>query len=371
VSAAPPAGPREILPAVIEALIVPAAIVDRDRRLVVENHRYREVFGDSRPDLAGTACTAERHADADQGGGHPRCRVCQVFETRAPLRQHVQLPDANGAMRRYDATFSPIPDARGEVEMVLELWRDITERSQLEVQLSHSERLASLGLLSAGVAHEINNPLASMLAGVETLQRWLARGPFQAADVAEAGEIVQMMEQQIERCREVTEKLKRLGRSYDLAPAWVDVNHAVRDTLALLGYELRRSEIESVVDLAADLPEIWAREAAVRGVCMNLMLNAVQAMSAGGRLTVTTRGDREKITLAISDTGPGIPPEHLNRIWDPFFTTKSVGQGTGLGLSITHRIVSHHGGQITVDSAPGKGARFEIELPIHGPGGEG
>ena len=148
------------------------------------------------------------------------------------------------------------------------------------------------------------------------------------------------------------------------------MNDALRDTLALLGYELRRYGIESEVALAPDLPQIWAREAGIRGVCMNLMLNAVQAMSTGGTLGVRSRREPESIVIDIEDTGPGIPPEHLNRIWDPFFTTKPVGQGTGLGLSITHRIVTRHGGNITVDSEPGRGARFHIELPVHGPGGE-
>jgi signal transduction histidine kinase len=179
-----------------------------------------------------------------------------------------------------------------------------------------------------------------------------------------------MLEKQIERCRDVTEKLKRLGRSYDLTPGWVDVNGALRDTLALLGYELRRYGIEAEVDLAPEVPQIWAREAGIRGVCMNLMLNAVQAMSTGGTLVVRSRREQESIVIDIEDTGPGIPPEHLNRIWDPFFTTKPVGQGTGLGLSITHRIVTRHGGHITVDSETGRGARFHIELPVHGPGGE-
>lgn len=103
---------------------------------------------------------------------------------------------------------------------------------------------------------------------------------------------------------------------------------------------------------------------------MNLMLNGVQAMSGGGRLTVTTRRDHEHVTLAVEDSGPGIAPEHFERIWDPFFTTKPMGQSTGLGLSITHRIVSRHGGRITVQSALGQGARFEVELPLHGTGGD-
>jgi signal transduction histidine kinase len=162
-----------------------------------------------------------------------------------------------------------------------------------------------------------------------------------------------------------------LGRSPSAKPDWVDLNRAARDTLGLLQYELRERRIEVVEDLEAGLPPIWAREGSVRGICMNLMINAVQAMGAGGRLTVSTRlesGDR--VSLTVKDTGPGIAAEHRDRIWDPFFTTKPTGQGTGLGLSITSRIVSGHGGRIDVESEPGRGATFRVELPIHGPAGE-
>jgi signal transduction histidine kinase len=162
-----------------------------------------------------------------------------------------------------------------------------------------------------------------------------------------------------------------LGRSYEAAPGWVDLNRAIADTLALLRFEVRKREIEVVEELDPALSQIWAREAAMRGVCMNLMINAVQAMAGGGRLTVSSRRlGEDEVVLAIQDTGPGIAAEHLDRIWDPFFTTKPVGQGTGLGLSITNRLVSRHGGRVAVESVLGQGARFIVTLPIHGPGGE-
>jgi signal transduction histidine kinase len=273
-------------------------------------------------------------------------------------------------MRRFEATFSPILDGSGAVAHVVEVWRDVTDRTELEVQLSHSERLASVGILAAGVAHEINNPLASMMAGIEGLGRWLKRGQFDEEGVREAVTTIELLEREIERGRQTTEKLMLLGRSYNTAPGWVDVNRAVRDTLLLLRYELRTREIETVEELESKMPQIWAREAGVRGICMNLMINAVQAMNGGGRLTVTTRHRSELVELSVGDTGPGIAPEHLERIWDPFFTTKPVGQGTGLGLSITSRIVTRHGGRIAVKSEPGRGARFDVELPVHGAGGE-
>jgi len=125
------------------------------------------------------------------------------------------------------------------------------------------------------------------------------------------------------------------------------------------------------MELAADLPPVWGREGSLRGVVMNLCMNAVQAMTGGGRLLVrTSRLGDDRVVLVVQDDGPGIATEHLNRIWDPFFTTKPVGQGTGLGLSITQRAVDRHGGRVAVESAPGKGARFTVTLPTQGSGGE-
>jgi two-component system, NtrC family, sensor kinase len=250
------------------------------------------------------------------------------------------------------------------------VWRDITDRSQLESQLSHSERLASLGMLAAGVAHEINNPLASILAGAESLGRWLQRVEgLDPAERHEAIEVIQLLERETQRSRETTDKLLLLAQPYRQAPVWVDLNRAVRDTLALLGYQMRRQNVEAVEELDPGLPLLWARESGIRGVFMNLCMNAVQAMPAGGTLTVRTRSAGNRIRCDIEDTGTGIDPEHLARIWDPFFTTKPVGQGTGLGLSITQRIVHRHGGTIRVQSGPGQGARFSLELPTAGPGG--
>lgn len=360
---------RDLLPSLFEALPDAIVIVDQDRRIVAANRRHVETFGSRRVDLIGTACNDVAHGPAVKGGP-PLCLVCETLEARSLHRRTIPLADAAGVMRRFEATFIPISGAGGTVAYVVEVWRDITERSALEVQLSHSERLASVGILAAGVAHEINNPLASMLAGLEGLGRWIKRGSFDEESVREAGETIALLQGEVDRGRETTEKLMLLGRSYNTAPGWVDLNRAVRDALLLLRYELRTQGIDTNEDLDADIPLIWAREAGVRGVCMNLMINALQAMHGGGRLSVKTRHGSEHVHLSVEDTGPGIAPEHIERIWDPFFTTKPVGQGTGLGLSITNRIVTSHGGRIDVESTPGRGARFDVELPVHGGGGE-
>jgi signal transduction histidine kinase len=160
-----------------------------------------------------------------------------------------------------------------------------------------------------------------------------------------------------------------LATPYRAVATWVDVNRAARDTLALLNHQMGLQQVKGVADLAHDLPAIFAREAGVRGVCMNLAMNALQAMPEGGTLTVRTRRLGERVQIEIRDTGTGIDPAHLDRIWDPFFTTKPVGQGTGLGLSISRQVIQRHHGTIAVESHLGRGARFVIELPIETPGG--
>jgi len=361
---------RDILPALINALADAVLIVDRDRIVVAANRRYLEAFGSESVDIASRKCTASIRCPLGESSSDESCPACVVFKQRVPQRFIRTVADASGAMRRWEASFTPVLDEVRSVTYVVEIWREITERTQLEVQLARGERLAATGILAAGVAHEINNPLASILAGVESLGRWIERRDFDSRGVQEAAETVDTLTREIERCRVTTDKLRLLGRPYEVTPTWVDLNAAVRDALSLLRFEMRRRGIEAVENLDHALPQIWAREAGMRGVCMNLMLNAVQAMDASGRLEVTTRCAGDQVVLEVQDSGPGISPQDLDQIWNPFFTTKGSGQGTGLGLPITNRIVDRHGGRISVESKPGHGARFVVELPVQGPGGE-
>jgi PAS domain S-box-containing protein len=363
---------RHILPQLIDALADAVLVVDTEHRVVAANRRYIEVFGLHRRDAVGVLChEALECPEADQVEGTRGCAACEVFRLKESRRLLRALPDDAGVVRRWEVTLNPVVGEDGEVTHVVEVWRDITARSQLESQLSHSERLASLGMLAAGVAHEINNPVASIVAGVESLQRWLNRTQgLSVEDAAEIREILDVLERETMRSRETTDKLLLLAQPVQFTPGWVDLNRAADDTLSLLRFQMRQQGIEVVQDLDPQLPAIWGRESGMRGVLMNLCMNAVQAMAGGGTLTVRTRRRGEGVVIEIADTGPGIHPAHLERIWDPFFTTKPVGKGTGLGLSITQRVLARHGGRIRVESTPGEGARFIIELPIAGPGGD-
>jgi PAS domain S-box-containing protein len=363
---------RQILPHIVDALSDAVVVIDRGQRVVAANRRYVEEFG-LHGDWAlhglcrDTLMCPERRAGEACG----ECVTSGVLEDARPARRVRSMPDARGVLRRWEANFNPVLDAHGQVTHVVQVWRDISERTRLESQLSHSERLASLGQLAAGVAHEVNNPLASVLAGVESLQRWLQRGDFGSASLQDAGEVLEVLEREARRCRETTDKLMLLAQPYATAPTWVDLNRAVRDTLSLLRFQMRKTGVTAAEALDPAVSPMWAREGGIRGICMNLMMNAVQAMPRGGTLTVATRAEGEWVTLRVEDDGEGIASEHLDRIWDPFFTTKPVGTGTGLGLSITQRIVSRHGGTIRVESRPGEGARFVVRLPVQGSGGSG
>ena len=353
-----------ILPELIDAMSDAVVVVDRSRRLVAANRRYVETFSVARPDLVGSECHEALNCREDARISGSPCGACDAITSRQPRRLLRSRPGADGRPRRWEVSFNPALGPDGEVT-------HISERSELERQLAHSERLASLGQLAAGVAHEINNPLASLLAGIESLERWLERREFDAAGTAEAGETLTLLEREARRCRETTDKLMLLAQPVQVAPTEVDMNAAARDTLSLLNYEMRKHGVRVVESLDPALPPVWARASGMRGVCMNLMLNAVQAMAGGGTLTVRTRREADGVTLEIEDTGHGIETGHLDRIWDPFFTTKPVGRGTGLGLSITQRVVTRHGGTIRVESRPGEGSCFIVWLPLAGPGGDG
>ncbi len=361
-----------ILPQLIDSLSDAVLVVDKEHCVVAANRRYAEAFGFKRTPITGhPCCGAVNCIEIAAGLGVDSCAACDAHSLKQPQRRLRIVPGPDGTPRRWEATFSPVLDDGGEVSHIVVVCRDVSERSQLESQLSHSERLASLGILAAGVAHEINNPLASILAGVECLQRWIAPDGSLAVAAAEAREVVEVLERETRRCRDITDKLLLLAQPFSVAPTWVDLNRAARDTISLLRFQMSKQGVTAVEDLDPSLPHIWAKESGARAICMNLMLNAVQAMPRGGTLTVHTRRSARGVQLEIDDTGFGISPAHLDRVWDPFFTTKPPGQGTGLGLSITQRLVTRHGGSIRAENRPEGGARFVVQLPLEGPGGVG
>ncbi|OLC14356.1 MAG: hypothetical protein AUH29_10355 [Candidatus Rokubacteria bacterium 13_1_40CM_69_27] len=234
----------------------------------------------------------------------------------------------------------------------------VTERTQ---RLLQSEKVATMGSLLAGVAHELNNPLA-VLMGQAHLLRELAKDSalVQRAEKIHAA---------AERCARIVRNFLALARQRPPERGDVRLNQVAREAVELLAYELRTSSVEVTLDLAEDLPTLWADSHQLHQVVVNLVGNAHQAMrhlASPRRIVFTTRLDptRHRVRLEVADTGPGIPAEIRSKIFEPFFTTKPPGEGTGLGLSLCRGIIEAHGGTIEVESEPGRGTTFVIELPV-------
>src|SRR5213594_4393447 len=232
----------------------------------------------------------------------------------------------------------------------------VAERTQ---RLLQSEKVATMGSLLAGVAHELNNPLA-VLTGHAHLLREGAKDESLAARA-------EKIRAAADRCARIVRNFLALARQQPPERRDVRLDQVVQEAVELLAYELRTSNVEVVPELAGDLPVVWADAHQLHQVVVNLLANAHQAMrhmDAGRRITIRTRLERERLLLEVIDTGPGIPAEIQSRIFEPFFTTKPQGEGTGLGLSLCRRTLEEHGGTITVESEVGHGATFRLELPV-------
>jgi signal transduction histidine kinase/CheY-like chemotaxis protein len=264
------------------------------------------------------------------------------------------------ARRVLERFFRPVLDFRGHPLGWLEVYSDVTGDRQIQSKLLQTEKMAALGHLVSGIAHELNNPLTAIMGYGQLL---LGHG-LMPAQHSEAKKIYQ----EAERARRIVKNLLYFGRENKPERTRVDINEIVERTLALRSYELKVENIMVECDLAADLPETMADPYQLQQVVLNLIVNAEQALLEGrgqGEVKIQTyRTAGNKISLEVSDDGPGIPREIASRIFDPFFTTKPSGVGTGLGLSIVYGIVQQHGGEVTFESQPGAGAKFVVELPI-------
>jgi two-component system cell cycle sensor histidine kinase/response regulator CckA len=276
--------------------------------------------------------------------------------------------DGNAVWVELTATADPMGDHAVRVEALV---RDVSERKKLDDetrdiyhQLLQAEKMAALGQTVSGVAHELNNPLATILSWAERLsQRQSLEEPVRRG--------LETILSESERAARIVRNLLTFARKRQTTRAMVDINHVARETLALRAYEQRVTNIDVIDALAAGLPHVFADGHQVQQVLLNLIINAEQAMlAANGRGTIVVRtwhaADQDTVILEVNDDGPGIPDDLQPKIFDPFFTTKEVGKGTGLGLTVAYAIVQEHGGRIRLESRPNKGASFYVELPVSG-----
>ncbi len=256
--------------------------------------------------------------------------------------------------------------------LLVDIDRAVAQKKKLDQQLIQSQKLASVGELSSGIAHEINNPLAIIGQEIEWVKHLLKED--EAGRDLNSTELVDSFREiarQVDRCKEITHKLLDFARKSEPLVQNTDLNKLVEDMAKLVDREAVLKQIQIVRAYQADLPFVQTDGPLVRQVVLNLLTNAVFAIGENGTITVETRkSDENTVEILVKDTGCGIPQEDLGKIFDPFFTTKPQGQGTGLGLSICHGIVTRLGGEIQVESEMQKGSVFKICLPIRSKKGE-
>ncbi len=254
---------------------------------------------------------------------------------------------------------SLIDQVASQIALLIERRESARERAELQEQLRHADRLATIGQLAAGAAHELNEPLGSILGFAQ-----LAKDSTGISDQT-AQDMDKIVNAAI-HAREIIKKLMIFARQMPTNKARFDLNQLIREGFYFLESRCAKEGIAIERQLDEDLPEITADPSQLHQVLVNLMVNAIQAMPRGGTLTLRTRRDGDNVLLSVEDTGTGMSEEVLMHMFVPFFTTKEVGQGTGLGLSVVHGIVTAHGGRVRVESEQGQGSRFEISLPISG-----
>lgn len=276
-------------------------------------------------------------------------------QVRSFPRLAVPTPSGRKTVR---CTLAPLrrPDA-DEVVLILD---DITAEEQCQQQLVQSEKLAALGQLSAGIAHELRNPLSALNTAAHCLTQTLQQDGGLSDD---AQRYLAVIRRNVERAQRIITSVLAFARPSQAEALLTDLNELVDAALDIIAKEAERRNIIVRAQLNP-LPLVRCRPDAIKQAVLNILLNAIQAMPNGGVLTVLSGHDGQRVRLTIADTGDGIPPEHLQRIFDPFFTTKPPGEGTGLGLSIARTAIEADGGQILVESEVGKGSTFTIVLPI-------
>ncbi|RMH36970.1 MAG: PAS domain S-box protein [Nitrospirae bacterium] len=269
----------------------------------------------------------------------------------------VEVASRQGETRSVLVSVSPLRDEQGQPTGVLGIARDITERKVLEQQVRNAERLASIGKLAAGVAHEINNPLGGILNCLYNIRKGML-------SPARAEEYMHYMEDGLRRVQKIVRQLLDFSQQHDPELTPTDLNALVERVLVLTDHALRAKQLTLVRECDPVGPTVLVDPHMIEQVLMNLILNAVHAMDPGGCLTIRTRFEDTHCEIHVADTGCGISPDIRPHIFDPFFTTKKTGEGTGLGLSVSLGIVERHGGEMMVESEIGKGTVFIVRLPI-------
>jgi two-component system NtrC family sensor kinase len=364
---------KEFSENIVESINVGILAADLEDRVESWNTQIEQLSGITREHAVGKRLSelfpAELSAQFDRVRGETGIHHLDKFVLKPAVNGNgngngIGKGDTQGRLlssRLKDATLNiaiaPLVSKDQEQIGRLIIFDDVTDRAELEQRLVQADKLSSIGLLAAGVAHEVNTPLAV----ISTYAQMLAK---QVADDSQKSMILDKIAKQTFRASEIVNSLLNFSRTSTTSYGDVNLNRVIQETLSLLEHQLQKSGIQVKVNLDAALPVVHGNTGKLQQVFLNLFLNARDAMTSGGTLEVRSWADGARATVEVADTGTGIAPEHVHRIYDPFFTTKAARKGTGLGLSVTYGIIQEHGGSIEVSNPRSGGATFHVELPL-------
>lgn len=301
-----------------------------------------------------------------------QCPVTQALESSTHVARNLQILNWHGEKRQIECTASIMRNADNTPARILLLQRDVTLEKQFQVKYFQAERMATIGILAEGVAHEINNPLTGIGGFAEALTlkldelREIAAMCNKSSLIEDFEEYLQTILRECQRCSDIVQNLLTFGHREINFFVVVNLNDVIRNSIKLLHPRLSRLPHDIMtLDLALDDAIVLGHPGELMQVVLNLVLNALHAIHNSGIITVSTMLRDNMVILKVSDTGIGIPEENLTKLFEPFFTTKPPGQGIGVGLSTCYNIIGKHGGYISVESEPGNGATFEVILPHH------
>lgn len=340
---------------IIEGINVGVLALSPQGTITTWNHAMEEITGRSARDAKGRPLSEV--FPADFCASIHAALGTEGFLSNAPSSIYkLFLESGNEEKKFVNVGIGPFLESSGRVIGTLMVLDDITSKVQLENQLLQSEKLSSLGLIAAGVAHEVNTPLT----GISSFTQMLLE---ESAQDSGTRELLTKIEKQCQRASQIVSNLLNFARIQSTEFAPIEVNSLLEECASLLEHEFRRKGIALDQELAPSLPQVRGNAGRLMQVFVNILLNARDATPESGRVRLSSHQSGQIVTIQIEDTGSGIPADIIHRIYDPFFTTKDTGKGTGLGLSVSHGIIQEHSGRIVVDSRPGRGTTFQIQLP--------
>ncbi len=342
---------KDYLQGVFDTVGVGISIVDKDLRIIKCNERQKELLVRDIKDIEGRHCY-EVYCGIDSPP-----LICPAIETIERNRE-VFLKEVTKKGRIFEINTSPLRDRNGNITGVVEVSVDITDKKKTEEALYQAEKLAAVGRLAAGIAHELNNPLGNIIGYAKLLLQSSNLGDWER-------EKLSVIIEQAQKGSDIIRGLLEFSHQRPLELREVNINNSIERVLSSMESFLKIGNIRVKKEFNL-IPPVMADEKQIEQVFYNIILNAVQALEgkSEGCIEINTMNLNSSVQVSIKDNGPGIPKEHLSLIFDPFFTTKPPGKGTGLGLSICSEIIKKHGGSIWVESRQGEGAVFNILLPL-------